>query len=169
MRAVRMLVALPAWCLVLSTTACGSDGVAGGTEPGAASTAGGGSVVPSPRPPMGDMSRTCVVDVGVTGATEERWVGAAQVRVTSDGERAVYESEMGDARIAAYSAGGDVETASAIFSEGDETYTTAIDDQTGLEVKANGKGAAVRATAFGQLGGEVRIIATFTCGRTRIE
>lgn len=118
---------------------------------------------------MGDISRTCVVEVEVTGATEDGWTGAARVRVTSDGERAVYESEMGDARIAAYSAGGDVENASAIFSEGDETYATAIEDRTGLEVRANGRGATVSAPAFGQLGDEVRITAAFTCGRTRIE
>ncbi len=164
-----MLGALPALCLVMSAAACGSDGVAGETEPEAVSTAGGGSVAPSPLAPMGDISRTCVVEVEVTGATEDGWAGAARVRVTSDGERAVYESEMGDARIAAYSAGGDVETASAIFSEDDETYTTAVDDKTGLEVKANGRGAAVSAPAFSQLGDEVQITATFTCRRPRIE
>ncbi len=117
---------------------------------------------------MGDISRRCAVEVEVTGASEDAWTGAARVRVTSDGERTVYESEMGEARIAAYSAGGDVATASAIFSIDDATYTTPMDDKTGLEVKADGRGAIVDAPAFGQAG-EVQITADFTCGRTRIE
>jgi hypothetical protein len=167
-----MLVALPVLCLALSLTACSGDGDddKDKDKPGETPSASdGGSESTDPHAPIGDIARACEVEVEVSGAVEDSWEGEAQVRVTSDGERAVYEAENGDARIAAYSAGGDFDTASANFSKDDATYTTPIDDKTGLKVKPNGKGATVDAAAYGLAEEEVQITATFTCGRTRIE
>lgn len=169
MRAVRLL-SVPALCLLLTLTACSGDD----DEPDGDSSSSAGAEADddgerTKDKPVGDVQRVCQAVVDVTGTVEASWEGPGNVRLTSDGERAVYESLDADARVVIYSAGGDFETASANFSDGEQTYTTPLGDGTGLKAKVNGKSASADAQAAGIEGDPVQISADFTCGRTRVE
>jgi hypothetical protein len=172
-----MLISVPVLCLMLALTACSGDGDDDDKEPGDASSSsqsaengeGGEGGAGAEPEPVGDIQRVCEAEVDVTGAVEASWEGDATVRLTSDGERAVYEALDGDARVAIYSAGGDFETPSANFTQGDETFTTPLGEKEGLKAKVNGKSASADAEAAGIAGDTVQIKASFTCGRTRAE
>jgi hypothetical protein len=175
-------VPVPALCLLLMLSACsGDDGDDGDDDkPGdgsssAASDNGEGDEGEAGEgeagedEPVGDVQRVCEAQVDVTGAVEASWEGDATVRLTSDGERAVYEAINEDSRLAIYSAGGDFDTASANFTQADQTFTTPMGDKAGLKAKVNGKSASADAEAAGIAGDTVQIQASFTCGRTRVE
>ncbi len=74
-----------------------------------------------------------------------------------------------EARLAVYSAGGGFETPSANFTQGDQTDTTPLGEKAGLKAKVDGRSASADAEAAGIAGDTVRISASFTCGRTRVE
>jgi len=172
-----MLISVPVLCLLLALSACSGDGDDDDKEPGDASSSsqfaedgeGGEEGEGAEQEPVGDIQRVCEAEFDVTGSVDASWEGDATVRLTSDGERAVYEALDGDARVAIYSAGGDFETPSANFTQGDETYTTPLGGREGLTAKVNGKSASADAEAAGIAGDTVQIKASFTCGRTRVE
>jgi hypothetical protein len=173
-----MLFSVLALCLVLSLAACSGDDDDKDPGDAASSSQAGDSGEDdegaegddvAEQEPVGDIERVCQAQVEVTGALQAAWEGDAKVRLTSDGERAVYQATNGDQRLAIYSAGGDFETPSANFTQGDQTFTTPLGDKTGLKAKVNGKSASADAEAAGIEGDTVQISASFTCGRTKVE
>jgi hypothetical protein len=108
-------------------------------------------------------SRTCKVDVTVTGTVQVAWKGKGTAQTGGSGPKAIYLAEQDGAQLVAYAGGGDIPT-SANFTKGEDTYSTASGDASGLELTRSGRGADMDADAAGvDPRSKVHITASFDC------
>lgn len=129
----------------------------------------GGATSPttSATAPVDDETRTCDVELTVSGAVEASWSGeGTSTRPPSGSPEAFYTAEWKDGSVQVFSEGGDI-TSSATVAVGDAAFATAPGDAQGLEVLGDGETASVDATVLGTDGAEATLVADFTCGKAR--
>ena len=113
----------------------------------------------------GDMQRKCDVRVEVTGGADVTWkVEGESVQPASGSPAAYYIAEKDDHLIQVFSAGGEIESSSAVVSVDGTTYTTNPTDSTGVEASADGTSASVDSQADSADGSSVDLVAEFSCG-----
>lgn len=113
----------------------------------------------------GDKQRNCDVKVEVTGAADATWkMKGESVQPATGSPAAYYTAEKDDRMVQVFSAGGDIETSSAVLSIDGVTYATNPTDSAGVEASEEGTSAEVDAQADSTDGGSVDLVAEFTCG-----
>lgn len=143
-------------CAVSVLSSCGGDDPA--KKPDATPSASSSHA----QDPGAQKTRTCKVEVAVTGAATVSWTGKGTSRTASSGPRATYTATHGKAQISVYSDGQDF-TASANVTIGQDTYTTPPADSTGVDARGNGKGAELDADTTGTKGQTAHVTASFDC------
>lgn len=110
-----------------------------------------------------EISAVCRVKVAVTGSVEVSWTGRGTSQTMGSGPAAFYSAAHDGSQIAVYAKGEDFPT-SANITSGQDTFTTPLGDDTGLDVKASGQSARVDADAVGIApDAKVHITASFDC------
>jgi hypothetical protein len=167
----RLLIILPAVCLVLATAGCGGDDAAKDQEKANEPTSG----APSSDDPESVHKPAKVVDctaeASTSGAYEAELQGDAQVRTGGKladypGPNAVYALTDHDVRLALYSPGDEFKGSVSLSAAG-TAYSSDPADAESLEIDQHGKGASVDVTLTSTGGGKVDVVADFTCGTSK--
>jgi hypothetical protein len=165
----RLLMLLPAVCLVLATAGCGDDG--GDTDEELADEPTSGT--PTSEAPMKVHTPAkvaeCTAEASTTGAFEAEWHGDAKVRTggkpTDDpGPSAVYTLTHQSNRLAVYSPGTEFKGSVTLLAEG-VAYSSDPADAASLDIDEHGKGASVDVTLTSTGGDTIDVVAEFTCDK----
>lgn len=155
MRSTRLLLAASTLCLASTLAACSG----GDDEPSADKSASASKSAEAGQ----QVTRKCTAKVEVTGSVQASWTGkGTSMRMTS-GPKAIYRADHGDGEIVLYAAGKDFAT-TANFTQGNQTFTTQLGDDSGLDIAGSGRKASVEADAVGvDPGANAHLVASFDC------
>jgi hypothetical protein len=167
----RLLMMVPAVCLVLATVGCGDDG--GGTDEEKADEQTSGA--PTSEAPeevrMPAKVADCTAEASTTGAYEAEWQGEAKVRTggkpaNDPGPSAVYTLADQRHRLAVYSPGAEFKGSVTLSADG-VAYSSDPADAESLDIDEHGKSASVDVTLTSTGGDTIDVVAEFTCDKAK--
>jgi hypothetical protein len=167
----RLLMMVPAVCLVLATLGCGDDD--GGTDEEKADEQTSGAPTSEAPQEVRTPAKVaeCTAVASTTGAHEAEWQGQAKVRTggrlaDDPGPSAVYTSTHQSNRLAVYSPGTEFKGSVTLLAEG-VAYSSDPADAASLDIDEHGEGASVDVSLTSTGGDTIDVVAEFTCDKEK--